>query len=356
MSQRLASSRISTARQLMAQGYLGQDLWSRMLDAFPDMTSEDQAQLRRRIASEHGILGQVLHDPTMYNNCHQARIAKKQSPNASLMILTNQTPYCDSCGYRRANQCGLMGGELVANSQDLPEGAVHRVAAKLESEGRLDPQASRRLRTSEVSPNRRVAALVSACNQESVSKVAEVEAQLDSNRAASIMAPGESDMNLKPKRLKGGRRASNKEAIQEIQFSANDRAASKEASSWADYMGSPGLVLDTSEINQPLRTASLDSAPLINYDPSQYETSGRRQASVVEEHSNHANQQLGQLMKVAGRVFGRGQMSVRLAANILDKAEVLKEQGGTLNNSGVRISHQLAVLVGQTADVEGDLS
>ena len=138
-------------------------------------------------------------------------------------------------------------------------------------------------------------------------------------------------------------------------MSSADQTVAREASSWSGMMDSEALTIDTTDVVEPGRRVSITAAPMIDYDPELYRSTGRRHASVVEEHAEQAHQQLNQLMRTAGRIFSRGEMTVKLASQILSHSEVLQENGATLDKGAKKLAHQLSVLAGKTADIEGDL-
>lgn len=347
---RALTAAITSARQIMNQGLMGKDLWSSVMDYHPNLDDQERKALYDRIASEHGVLGQVMFDPNLSNNCRQASAVKSAHPNKGLMVLTKETPYCDSCGFRKGSSCSLMGGEIVSSCNDIPEKAVHKVAALIESNQQIPSDVIRRIRTSEQSAQRRIAALTVARQKDFSDHSAEdVQAQIESHRAASILEPAKVRLSVpknKKPRIAG---------TTDFHLSEKDQHVADNARTAAQIMNTPALTIDTSYISLKPREASIDASPLIEVPQETRKASGR-QMSVEEEHGLHAQSQLNKMMRIAGRILGRGDMTLKLAGELLTKTEELMEQGGVLSSRGSKIAHQLEGMVGGTADIEGDLT
>ena len=95
MSSQLKSA-IRTARSLMAEGLLGEDLWQGIKHAHPTITPSNQDRLAALLRKEVGFLGHVAHDPNQYPSCKTARLAKERHPRKEGLILTYRTPMCGS--------------------------------------------------------------------------------------------------------------------------------------------------------------------------------------------------------------------------------------------------------------------
>lgn len=345
----------SKARKLMATGLFGTDLKREIValcDDFQLNPSEREA-MRKRLAAEYGILGQAVHDPNLYANCSTAKKAKQLHPQASTLLAVYETPQCETCSFRRASTCGLMGGKILANPNEISDKIAQRTADVLIQDGAIQSDDARKVMASQPSPRRRVAALHKARMVERVDETAQVAAIAASRQAAAILDVGNkpSRMRATPKNITGPGRSVNAEsrdAVVDMRDGAGSRTARREGKVFAQTAG--GMFL-TSPMVVEMPIHMRDKTPYPTVASEQHMTipgkeKTRTRVAADEEHAMQAQHGFNKLMRRASALMAQGGMTTDRAARFMARAEAFQGVGVTASETESRLLDQLSALTG----------
>ena len=151
-------------------------------------------------------------------------------------------------------------------------------------------------------------------------------------------------MPLSPKRILGSRKEKNQEVIG-ASFVESDNAdyGVSDAALWQQMSRSASLNAPADIASSP-REVYVDASPTLEMGTKVAQVKRRNPSD--EEHIDHAQNQLTRLMRVASNKLGAGDMTTKLASDMLQKVEELTQYGALLNSQEKKVATSLRALAG----------
>jgi len=339
---------IRTARSLMAKGMLGAQLQQALQEAHPAMTPNQRTIVGSAIRKEVGVLGQVAHDPNLYQNCRQASVAKEQHPSNHTLIATYTTPMCATCDYNRKGSCSLMGGTLIAGAEGIDDRIVDRTASILVEEKQLTSQEANRITAAPLPPGKRAAALHLRRSLPMYDEASDRRAQQDSRRISSMMQ-NDTQVEIRPARTVGPRVARNiedRDLESALDTQPGDERVSKRAASYNRVLQSPSMEIEIPGEPTPHRRDVRLAANTVFDVPLMDSGSHPDQAEVENDSRNVVQSSHDKLIRAASRLMASGSMTMSKAGEFITQLDALQEHGAVSSRRASRITTQLSALVG----------
>lgn len=339
---------IRTARSLMARGLLGRDLQSALVEAHPLLSPNQRKLVSNHLRKEVGILGQVAHDPNLFNNCKQATAAKEKHPHPHTLIATYRTPLCTTCAYNRKGGCGLMGGQLIASADAVDEKIVDRTASILVEDGLLPSSEAQRIASSPLPAGKRAAALHLRLALPIVDDKANAKAQQESRRMAGIMQ-NDTTIQVASGAMKGPRKASNREDREmdgSLEAHPGDDRIARRAFAFDVALRPADMTIEIpGEPTPPRKDVRLASRSV--FDVPKMDSGNHRKASAVkEEHLGHIQDEHDRVVRTAASLLARGDVDTEKASTLTQQLDVLRQHGAVATRRAERITRQLSALTG----------
>lgn len=337
---------IRTARALLAQGTLGAALQEGIREAHPGLSPKEMVRVSKRIRPEVGILGHILHDPTQYNSCRIAADNKAEHPNKHRLILTARTPMCATCSFNKQGRCGLMGGKLVDNAQDISEETVARTARILVDDGALDQGEASMIQRASIPPARRAASLLLRTTLPVIDVEVETRAMQASRRTAAMLDPAESSVTVRAGRMKGPRRTRNADAQEEaatLVEQPGDQRVARRAAAFGEALRPADFQVNLPDSPEPFRK-DVRLAAQSSFDIPEF-THGTRTAS-DDEHQDQIQLTYNKIISRSSQVMARGDMTTEGASKAIAKLDTLEQHGAKASRTARKIITQISALCG----------
>lgn len=339
---------VRTARALMSKGLIGTDLAEAIQENYPNLSPIERRLLTARLKKEIGILGQVAHDPNLFQSCQKAKLAKERHPHVQTLIATYRTPMCATCSWNRKGNCALMGGRLVGGPQSIPESIATKTASILVEEEQISEREAKKILSADLAPGKRAAALHLRKSLPVLNDAASVSAQAQSRRLSSILY-NETKSFVQSVNRTGPRRERNSDSLDQqatLAIQPGDEIVSRRVASLEKVMQTPDFYIDVSGAPQSPRKDVRVSARSPFDLPKPV---GKLPKSIAAASDNDAvfmQEQCNQLIAGAAKTLARGDMTAKIAEEMGETLRELQQNGARISQQGQKIVRQLSSMTG----------